>query len=283
MVTGKTTGKRISRAETAQLAMMLEVCTGVKPGNVDRYHDYDDTWLEHFLASAILAKPAFDKAENKPEIGCRPGIGDIIYDAVSLTNTHSGGNTHFGAFILLIPLIIGGTVEAASGIVRSTTVEDAVNFYRAFGLTSVRMNETDDIDVNDPGAIQHLVDNGMTLYDVMEYSAPGDMVAAEWTNGFRLTRKVADLLKGSGCGKRAISDAFITILSEERDTFIEKKFDRETAEWARETACLVRRGDLSITEFDEMCLEKGINPGSVADIIIAGIYVAISEGWEWDS
>lgn len=272
---------KISRAEIAQLAMMLEVCTGVKPGNVDRFHDYDDTWLEHFLASAILARPAFEEAEEFPLSG--KGIGAIIYDAVALTNTHSGGNTHFGAFILLIPLIAGGTIEEASVIVRSTTVEDAVSFYRAFALTSVRMNETDELDVNDPAALDYITEKGMTLYDVMDYSSQNDMVAAEWTNGFRLTKKTAEFLKRSGEGRKAVSDAFISLLSEETDSFIVKKFGRETAEWAREKAFLVRGGELSIEEFDTMCLERGVNPGSVADIIIAGIYVAISGGWEWDS
>lgn len=276
----KKTGKK-PRAEIAQIAMMLEVCTRVKPGNVDRYHDYDDTWLEHFLASAILARPAFEEAEDfsSPE----KGIGEIIYDAVALTNVHSGGNTHFGAFILLIPLIAGETIEKASVIVKETTVDDAVSFYRAFGLTSVRMNETDEIDVNDPAAIDYLTENEMTLYDVMEYSSANDMVAAEWTNGFRLTKKTAEFLKQSGEGRNAISDAYIYLLSEERDTFVVKKLGHETAEWARDKACLVRKGELSIDDFDVMCLEKGVNPGSVADIIIAGIYIAISEGWEWDS
>ncbi|MBN1432810.1 MAG: triphosphoribosyl-dephospho-CoA synthase [Methanomicrobiaceae archaeon] len=274
-------GGKISRAETAQLAMMLEVCTGVKPGNVDRFHDYDDTWLEHFLASAILAKPAFEEAEGFQSSG--KGIGDIIYDAVALTNTHSGGNTHFGAFILLIPLIAGGSIDSASGIVRSTTVADAVSFYKAFSLTSVRMNETDELDVNDPAALDHITEKGMTLYDVMDHSSQKDMVAAEWTNGFRLTENTAEFLINSGSGKKAISDAFISLLSEETDTFIVKKFGEETGVWAREKACLVREGRLSIEDFDEMCLERGVNPGSVADIIIAGIYIAISRGWGWDS
>lgn len=276
----KKSGKK-SRAETAQLAMMLEVCAGVKPGNVDRFHDYDDTWLEHFLASAILARPAFEEAEEVPS--SEKGIGEIIYDAVDLTNVHSGGNTHFGAFILLIPLIAGGTARRASELVHSTTVADAISFYKAFALTSVRMNESDEIDVNDPSSIEYLTENQMTLYDVMEYSSSNDMVAAEWTNGFLLTQKVAGMLKESGEGREAISGAFISLLSEEKDTFIIKKFGHETAEWARDKACLVRKGELTAEEFDLMCLEKGVNPGSIADIIIAGIYVAISEGWEWDS
>ncbi|MDD3407828.1 MAG: triphosphoribosyl-dephospho-CoA synthase, partial [Methanomicrobium sp.] len=189
--------KRVKKSlsELAQIAMMLEVSCKTKPGNVDRYHDYDDTWLEHFLASAIFAKPAFERAENfgaakintktgTPEISGNFGIGGLIYDAVALTNTHSGGNTHFGAFILLMPLITGKGIAGAEKIIRATTVEDAVLFYRAFGLTSVRMNESDEMDVNDPKAVLMLCEKNMTLYDVMEYSSKCDMVSKEWVSGF---------------------------------------------------------------------------------------------------
>mgnify|MGYP002682318419 CR=1 FL=1 len=54
----------MGRAERAQRAMMLEVCAYPKPGNVDRCHDYPDTRLEHFLASAIMVRPVFDEAEK---------------------------------------------------------------------------------------------------------------------------------------------------------------------------------------------------------------------------
>ncbi|MCK9299228.1 MAG: triphosphoribosyl-dephospho-CoA synthase, partial [Methanoculleus sp.] len=82
----------MNRAERAQMAMMLEVSAYPKPGNVDRCHDCPDTRLEHFLASTILARPAFDAAERT---GGR--VGSLIRKAVQLTNGHSGGNTHFGA------------------------------------------------------------------------------------------------------------------------------------------------------------------------------------------
>ena len=75
---------------------MLEVCAFPKPGNVDRCHDYPDTRLEHFLASTILARPALERAERG-----EGGVGELILTAVENTSVHSGGNTHFGAFILL--------------------------------------------------------------------------------------------------------------------------------------------------------------------------------------
>ncbi|MDD1719263.1 MAG: triphosphoribosyl-dephospho-CoA synthase, partial [Methanoregulaceae archaeon] len=176
----------MSRAERAQLAMMLEVTAFPKPGNVDRCHDYDTTRLEHFLASVIFSRPALEEAERS-----RGGIGRVIRSAVRLTNRHAGGNTHFGAFILLVPLVMGDSVGGAVQLIRSTDTEDAIEFYRAFAETGVRVLEKDDLDINDPKVYDELRSRGMTLYDVMVYSAPRDMVAREWTNSFSLTRKGA--------------------------------------------------------------------------------------------
>jgi triphosphoribosyl-dephospho-CoA synthase len=265
------------RAERAQLAMMLEVTAYPKPGNVDRCHDYTDTRLEHFLASAILARPALERAERG-----EAGIGSLIHEAVTLTARHSGGNTHFGAFILLIPLVMAGDAGSAARLVRGTTVEDAVEFYRAFGKTQVRVIPGHDLDVNDPATIDSIRERNMTLYDIMLYSAPRDMVAREWVNGFLLTRKGADLLHASGCGHPAIVEAFLDLLATEPDTFIEKKHGTEVAWKTMRRAREVRDGIGDLASLDQELIDKGINPGSLADIIIASIYIALGEGWEWD-
>lgn len=272
------TSLMMTAAERAQMAMMLEVCAFPKPGNVDRCHDYSDTTLEHFLASTIFARPALEEAATG-----KGRIGEIIGHAVKQTNVHNGGNTHFGAFILLIPLVYGGGIEGAVQATAKTDVSDAVAFYRAFALTNVRMNETDEIDVNDPKALDMLRDRNMTLYDVMQHSAPNDMVAREWINGFALTRRGADLLHQIGPGRAGIVGMFLTLLATEPDTFIVKKHGRAVAEEVLLKARDVLDGKKVLETLDAEFIAAGINPGSIADITIAAIYVALSEGWAWDS
>ena len=267
-----------TRADLAQMAMMLEVAASPKPGNVDRGHDYPDTRLEHFLASTIFARPALERAEEGGD-----ALGTLIEEAVTDTNCHAGGNTHFGAFILLMPLVAAGGAEGAAHLVRETTVEDAVAFYRAFGATEVRVLAKDEIDVHDPSAAAMLRERGMTLYDVMAHSAERDMVAREWTNGFALCQETRDLLVARGAGKAAIVDAFLDLLCTHPDTFIAKKFGPAVAEETMRRAREVKAGRLSLEAFDEECLAAGVNPGSLADIMIAGIFLALLEGWEWDS
>jgi triphosphoribosyl-dephospho-CoA synthase len=267
----------LSRTELAQIAMMLEVCASPKPGNVDRGHDYPDTWLEHFLASMIFCRTVLERAERG-----EGSVGELIRKATLLTGRHRGGNTHFGAFILLIPLVMGGTIEVAARIVRETTIDDAIFFYDAFAHTAVRVNESDELDINDPAVAQKLRDRGMTMYDVMAYSAENDMVAREWTCGFSLTRMAADLLKRDGRGRDAIPSVFLTLMAQEPDTFIAKKFGKIRSNEVQLLARQVTIGSRTLSEFDEYCIKEGINPGSLADILIAGLFVAMSEGWEWD-
>ncbi len=49
-----------------------------------------------------------------------------------------------------------------------------------------------------------------------------------------------------------------------------------------EHALQVREGIRDLEQFDDECIQNGINPGSIADIIIASIYIALGEGWQWD-
>ncbi|MGA2105298.1 triphosphoribosyl-dephospho-CoA synthase [Methanoregula sp.] len=271
------TSHLMSPAERAQLALMLEVTAFPKPGNVDRCHDYPDTRLEHFLASVIFSRPSLEEAASG-----RGRIGEIIGHAVRQTNVHNGGNTHFGAFILLIPLLYGGDIEGAKRAVVRTDVSDAVAFYKAFALTRVRMNESDELDVNDPKTLDDLRNRNMTLYDVMEHSSPNDMVAREWVNGFLLTRRGADMLHQIGQGREAIVEMFLTLLATEPDTFIIKKHGRDVAERTMEKARDVLAGRRVLETFDAECIENGINPGSIADITIAALFIALGEGWAWD-
>lgn len=267
----------VSRADQAQLAMMLEVCASPKPGNVDRCHDYPDTRLEHFLASTLMVRPVLERAEQRAA-----GIGTLIREAVQATSCHGGGNTHFGAFILLMPLVYCGDLAGAVREVSMTTVQDAIEFYRAFGLTEVRVCAEDELDVHDPAAAEQINARGMTLYDLMVYSAEKDMVAREWVNGFALTRRTTDLLLASEDARSAIPAAFLNLLATEQDSFIVKKFGRAKAEQTRLMAAEVLRGQKSVESLDAWCITEKVNPGSLADITIAAIYTALGEGWQWD-
>jgi len=278
-------------ARCAQLAMILEVSATPKPGNIDRDHNYTDTRFEHFLASAVGVYPILEKAASS-----KTGIGKLIYDSVvESSKWQSGGNTHFGAFILLIPLVMAGgrcentkcLEEEVSRVVRETTVDDAVEFYRAFAMAGVKVKSVADLDLTDTDSIEKIKAQGLTLFDMMEISASYDMIAEEWVNGFEKTFQCSSLIQQK-IKKYGINDAvvltFMELLSRNKDTFIRTKFDIKKAEEVSMRAKIIlQKGDMTrirngICQFDEELLKEGVNPGSTADIIIAGLFVSLFKG-----
>ena len=289
-------------AQYAQLAMILEVCATPKPGNVDRDHNYPDTHFEHFLASAVSVYPVLKKAsaDNKD-------IGKYIHEAVvESAKWQSGGNTHFGAFILLIPLVMGagklrtqmngspdifhGLEQCTMELVKDTSTDDSVELYKAFSKAGVRINDVDDLDLADPASIDVIRSRGTTLYQLMEISSSYDMIAREWTTGFQLTFKCANSILEKYMSM-SINDTlvwtFLEILAGNPDTFIRTKFDLERAkEVSGRARHIVERinsygfenAKPDIEQFDEQLLSEGVNPGSTADIIIAGLFVALVGG-----
>lgn len=278
-------------ARCAQLAMLLEVSATPKPGNIDRDHNYTDTRFEHFLASAVGVYPVLEKAARS-----KSGVGMIIHEAVAESaRWQKGGNTHFGAFILLIPLVMAaGKCEnktclkvQVQKVVKETAAEDAIEFYRAFSEARVKVKPVDELALGDAASIDKIRAQGLTLYNMMEISSSYDMIANEWTNGFQktfeCTESIISKIKNHGIND-AVVITFMELLSKNKDTFIQTKFDSNKAEEVSMRARrILQKGDIDeirdeIHSFDEDLLKEGINPGSTADIIIAGLFVALFEG-----
>ncbi len=278
-------------ARCAQLAMLLEVSATPKPGNIDRDHNYTDTRFEHFLASAVGVYPVLETAASSSS-----GVGLFIREAVKESSKwQKGGNTHFGAFILLIPLVMAAgkcenktCLEAAvQKVARETTGEDAVEFYRAFSEAKVKVKPVDDLDLGETASIDKIKAQGLTLFDLMEISSSYDMIAREWTNGFNKTFECSASIKDK-IKKYSINDAvvltFMELLSANKDTFIQTKFDSMKAEEVSLRAKeILQKGDMDeiwdeLHSFDEELLKEGANPGSTADIIISGLFVTLFEG-----
>ncbi|MFZ2410119.1 MAG: triphosphoribosyl-dephospho-CoA synthase [Candidatus Methanoperedens sp.] len=278
-------------ARCAQLAMILEVSATPKPGNIDRDHNYTDTRFEHFLASAVGVYPILEKAARS-----KSGVGALIREAVAESGKwQKGGNTHFGAFLLLIPLVMAAGRCAkitslqwhARRVLRETTVEDAVEFYMAFSEAKVKVKPVNDLDLGDTASIDKIKAQGLTLYDLMKISCSYDMIAEEWVMGFRKTfdcaGSIQEMVEEKGIND-AVVHTFMFNLAFHKDTFIQTKFDSKKAEEVSLRAEEIFEKSLledvmdDIKTFDDELLSEGINPGSTADIIIAGLFVSLFEG-----
>ena len=139
----------------------------------------------------------------------------------------------------------------------------------------------------------------MTLYDLMEISRGYDQIANEWVSGFgncAYCAKMITRLMTALDGEDRIDDindvivyTFLRLISENPDTFIRTKTNIEAAENVSIQAKYIiskienNAYDLNafrddIESFDEELLEQKINPGSTADIIIAGIFISLLGG-----
>ncbi|MFC1787023.1 triphosphoribosyl-dephospho-CoA synthase [Halobacteriota archaeon] len=266
----------------AQLAMLLEVSATPKPGNIDRDHDFDDTKYEHFLASAISAGPVFERAAISKKC-----IGSFIRELIEeSTRWQNGGNTHFGAFLLLTPLVIAagnGEVKSVNKVVQDTSVEDAVELYKAFRSIDVRVSSIKELSIDDPNSTKELRRRGLTLYDIMKISAKYDAIAHEWTNDFKRTFRGASILE-KNVGERNMNDAiiftYLTLLSERPDTLIQSKFGVDKAIQVSEKASqLIENWNLdAIRDFDEKLIRERVNPGSTADMVIGSLFITLLGG-----
>jgi len=272
-------------AENGQLALLLEVTGTPKPGNVDRHRDYEDLRFEQFLAGAVGALGGLRMAAD----GDR--LGRAFERAVAGMSEQSGGNTQFGALLLVTPLVGAAATGrlsrgAATALVEATTVEDACDFYRAFDHADVAVDDPpddlEDLDVRlGSDAVPALHERDATLYDVMALSADADGAAAEWTHGFARSFEAAGwLLDDDGPVYRRASRAFLRLLADEEDTFVATRNGPEAAAEATRRAQAVLAGEADAESLADEFVDRDINPGTTADLTAAALFIALERGLE---
>lgn len=283
-------------ARSAQLALLLEVSAYPKPGNVDRIHDFIDTSYEHFLASSVAVYPVLREAAVRGK-DKGMGVGELIRrGAEESVKWQRGGNTHFGALLLLIPLTMAAGAcmsydmeelkRKAKEIMLNTSVDDAVEVYKAFPEAKVKVRRAvPELDVMDESSITEIREKKLSLYEILTISASYDLISLELVGGFEKTFRYASLIKDFAEEERSINDAithaYLRLLSEEEDTFVTMEFGTEKSKYVKEKAKgIVNRGyELKeIEEFDEELIREGINPGSTADIMAAALFITILGG-----
>ena len=269
--------------QNAELALLLEVTGTPKPGNVDREREFSDLRFEQFMAGAVGARPGLERLTE----GHR--VGHAFERAVAGMADQSAGNTQFGALLLLAPLVAAAregtlTPTGVDAIVRATKVEDSADFYRAFEHVDVAVDDPPDglepLDVRrGRDAIPELEARELTLFDIMARSDDVDGVAAEWTGQFRRVFETADaILADDGPVPDRASRAFVELLGEEKDTFVVTRNGREAAQEVQRRAQAVLDGEEDATELAEELVARDINPGTTADIVAGGLFVALERG-----
>lgn len=279
-------------AQLAVAAMLIELSSDPKPGNVDRCHDFSDIGFRHFVVSAVSAYPIFRKAASGQE-----GIGQLLLEGVrAWRDWDITTNTHFGSLVLMLPLAAaaGKAVDRAADragdlrtelteVLEKTTVVDAADFYSAFALAGARVEDVEDFSLKDPGAAARLKEQGKTLLDLMHLSKGHDLIAREWSTNYERSFHLADLI-AEMVAKYGQNDGvvrtYLTALAELPDSLVRAKFGLDKA---NEVSMMARRALedetlASARDMDRELLADDVNPGSTADLIAAALFISLLKG-----
>jgi len=152
---------------------------------------------------------------------------------------------------------------------------------RAFRLSGARVMDAPEKSLEgDEDEIE-----GLNLYEWMKLAPEHNFIAEELVKGYPLSLKGMELLL---CfAKEDLNGAIVLtyhhLLSELVDPLIISKLGFDTAVKVRDMAreAVKRYEDEGIEAFmklDEKLLKMGANPGSVADLTVSSIYLALLEG-----
>ncbi len=220
-----------------------------------------------------------------------PGIGCLILEGVKAwSDWNIRSNTHFGSLVLMIPLAVaagrpGLLRDELISVLNGTTVEDSLDFYRAFSLAGARIVEVDEFSLNDQAFAEKLYRKGETLRDLMCRSQVHDLIAREWATcyerSFRLAARLEEMVVGYGLGlNEGIVRTFLEALADVPDSLVQAKFG---AVKARDVSLKARLAldDKTLDaarRLDRELLAEDVNPGSTADLIAASLFISLLKG-----
>lgn len=271
----------LSIGQCATLAIILEA-TAPKPGNVHRGADFDDLCYPDFLLAAVAMGPIMDRAQSEP-------LGKTILDAATAVAAIVGTNTSLGTVLLIAPLAtVPREVPLDSGVadvLNRLKPADARDVYEAIRLARPGgMGTVAAADLAGPAP--------ECLLQAMRLAADRDMVARQYTEHFHhVLHVVVPSLRqavGAGCTLLdSIVHIHLKLMSDYPDSLIARKCGlavaQEAAARAGHALDAHSAGEQAyhqaLADLDFWLRSDGNrrNPGTTADLIAAGLFVALRD------
>jgi triphosphoribosyl-dephospho-CoA synthase len=253
----------------------------LKPGNVHRYGDGHRMTVEDFAASAEAAAPLLGRKGL--------GVGTRIRLAVEATRGAVEQNTNLGIILLSAPLA-GAALDRRGGdlmrrlhrLLQALSVEDAREAYQA--IRETKPGGLGEAPLHDVAA-----EPEVTLLEAMRAAEARDRIAWNYAHDFAdiFTLGLKWLAQGTehwGGGPWAVTRVYLGYLAHLPDSLIERKFGTRTANQVREEAGPIEAGFTEcpspeamtgpLTAFDRALKERGLNPGTSADLTVATLFAA---------
>ncbi|MCF6203481.1 MAG: triphosphoribosyl-dephospho-CoA synthase [Methylococcaceae bacterium] len=258
-----------------------------KPGNVSVYNAGHDMSVADFLLSAeVSAEPI-----TNPDYS----LGEKIFHAVKATRDAVGCNTNLGILLLCAPVIQAGQqveerqslLEALRYVLENTSIKDADWVFKAISLASPGgLGESADQDVSERANV--------TLFQAMEIAQNKDRIAKQYVTYYKdifnfSILRYNDGLNRFGNQEWAAVFVFTGLLSKFPDSHIERKYGNEHSGWVLKKIIAVDDALINtqdpeqlvpmLHEVDREFKEKGINPGTTADLTVATVFVVMMEAF----
>lgn len=142
------------------------------------------------------------------------------------------------------------------------------------------------LDLNMPGIEEKIMRRGIVLRELLSLSQEYDLLAAELLTGFKIIQKCAGKyikeLRRLGDPNRASAMIFCSLLSNHPDSLIRRKAGEEVAEEIRSRAeesmrllAFSPQWIRAMKDLDESLRRRDLNPGTLADITAASIFLAL--------
>lgn len=250
-----------------------------KPGNVHVFAEGHDMTVAQFMTSASVS--------SEPLTDPTLPLGTRILEAVRATRNAVGTNTNLGIILLCAPLMLaaetnsGDLRKSLDEALRDMDLEDTAAVFEAIVLAS-------------PGGLgsssQHDVREKPTahLLEAMREASARDSIAQQYVTGYKdifelgLPALEAATVRGES-GMWPTVFAYMEFLSAIPDSHVLRKYGQAIAEEVREEAAIVRaaigrNGDQEdririLAAFDGRLKQRGINPGTSADLTVACLLV----------
>lgn len=292
---------KLSLGQAASLACLLEV-SAPKPGNVHRGADFEDMQLNDFLASAVALGPVYDQVATRT-------VGQTVLAAVEATHRLVKVNTNLGINLLFAPLAKAAiskdttsherqtetTVDAASvgRVLSALTAEDAQQVYAAIrranpgGMAGVQQTDP----ASDSIANDVRGEAPSSLLTAMSQAATWDRIAWQFAHAFsdvfdRIVPWLVDESNGATLNDRVVA-THVRMMSECPDTLIARKCGQDVARQAAARAGAVVATGIGSADYYEALADLDFwlrsdghrrNPGTTADLVAAGLFVALVNG-----
>jgi triphosphoribosyl-dephospho-CoA synthase len=270
-------------------ACLLEI-RSLKPGNVGLHGDGHGMTAEHFVKSAhAMAEPV--SAPNK-------NLGERILHAVQATREVVDCNTNLGIILLAAPLVHATWRSLAlpvkiplratlHEVIQQSDQQDAVLAYEAIrlanpgGLGTVTRHDVRDVPV-------------ITLLQAMREASARDAIAMEYCNDYARVFAIGVTSFSSAASNGmseewAVTACYLEWLSHVPDTHVARKHGIEVARQLCEEALHYRyqfmhapkpeRATAALIEWDKQLKQRGINPGTSADLTVASVLAYRLQHW----